>query len=55
MTKTTTAEVKYIINGLLDLSEKALKAGDRKAYQQYITYIAEVAYEEALRKLAQEA
>ena len=55
MTKTTTAEVKYIINGLLDLSEKALKRGDHETYQKYIAFIAEVAYEEALRKLAQEA
>lgn len=43
---------KEIIERLLDISEIALKAGDHEAYRAVMKLVADVAYEEAIRKLA---
>ena len=48
-------DAKYIISKLLDISEVALKNNDHEAYRKCMELIAEVAYMEAERKLAQEA
>ena len=44
-------QAKYIINKLLDISEIALRNHDHEAYQKCMTLIAEVVYEETLRKM----